>query len=77
MRSSWKGCFFKSDNTLSNSSVILNTTFKKKFLVYDGKHIKNFFIRRFMLGLKVGEFVFTKKMGVIHKKKKNIRVKKK
>ena len=42
---------------------------KKKFNVYDGKSIKSVLIDRTMIGLKIGEFVFTRKMGVLHKKK--------
>jgi ribosomal protein S19 len=42
---------------------------KKRFSIYDGKAIKSFLIDRTMVGLKIGEFVFTRKMGVLHKKK--------
>jgi ribosomal protein S19 len=42
---------------------------KKKFNVYDGKSVKSVGIDRTMIGLKIGEFVFTRKMGVLHKKK--------
>jgi ribosomal protein S19 len=42
---------------------------KKKFLIHDGKVSKAIIIERNMVGLKIGEFVFTRKMGVLHKKK--------
>ena len=43
--------------------------FKKKFTIHDGKDYKSVSISRFMLGLKIGQFVFNRKMGSIHKKK--------
>lgn len=42
---------------------------KKKFSVHDGKSVKHITVERSMVGLKIGEFVFTRKMGVLHKKK--------
>jgi ribosomal protein S19 len=42
---------------------------KKKFYIYTGKEQKLFTVDRQSIGLKVGEFVFTRKMGIIHKKK--------
>ena len=51
--------------------------FKKKFTVHDGKALKNITINRFMLGLKIGQFVFNRKLGSINKKKKNDKRKKK
>jgi ribosomal protein S19 len=38
--------------------------------MYDGKQFKSFIITRGMLGLKVGEFVLTRKFGKLHKEKK-------
>jgi ribosomal protein S19 len=50
---------------------------KKKFYIYTGKEAKYFTVERQFIGLKLGQFVFTRKMGVIHKKKqKNKRGKK-
>lgn len=70
MRSVWKGCFYKNNNNgLSKSSSVVNTMLKKKFILHDGKSYKPVLIDRSMVGLKVGEFVFTRKMGVLHKKK--------
>lgn len=69
MRAAWKGVFFKNSLYLHKSSTLLNTMLKKKFSIYDGKSVKNLVIDRNMIGLKVGEFVFTRKMGVLHKKK--------
>ncbi len=70
MRSIWKGCFYKNNNNgLSKSSTVVNTMLKKKFTLHDGKSYKSILIDRSMVGLKIGEFVFTRKMGVLHKKK--------
>jgi len=69
MRSSWKGCFIKNSKKLDNSSTLLNTMLKKKVLVYDGKSFKSILVDRKMIGLKIGEFIFTRKIGVTHKKK--------
>mgnify|MGYP006195828617 FL=1 len=69
MRSVWKGCFYKNNNNLNKSSTVINTILKKKFTVHDGKSYKSVLIDQSMVGLKIGEFVFTRKMGVSHKKK--------
>lgn len=53
-----------------NNSTILSSIFEKKIRVYDGKQFKSLFIKRGMLGLKVGEFVITRKYGKLHKEKK-------
>jgi ribosomal protein S19 len=42
---------------------------KKKFFIHDGKSQKPVVIERAMVGLKIGEFIFTRKVGVSHKKK--------
>lgn len=70
MRSAWKGSFFKQKNNMfSNKSVILRSLFEKKVQIYNGKSLKSFFIKRGMLGLKIGEFVLTRKFGKLHKEK--------
>lgn len=69
MRSVWKGCFYKNNNSLNKSSTVVNTMLKKKFILHDGKSYKPVLIDRAMVGLKIGEFIFTRKMGVLHKKK--------
>lgn len=69
MRAVWKGVFFKNNLYLNKSSTLLNTMLKKKFNIYDGKSTKSMVVDRVMVGLKIGEFVFTRKMGVLHKKK--------
>ena len=69
MRSVWKGFFFKNSTILNNSSTLPNTVLKKKFFIYDGKSTRLVSIDRNMIGFKIGEFVFTRKMGVSHKKK--------
>jgi ribosomal protein S19 len=70
MRSAWKGFFFKNQLVLHKSSTLLNTMLKQKFLVHDGRSSKALLVNQHMVGFKVGEFVFTRKMGVLHKKKK-------
>lgn len=75
MRSVWKGSFFKNNINLHKSSTVLNTFFKKKVSVHDGKVDKNITVDRSMIGLKIGEFVFTRKIGVLHKKKKVLKKK--
>jgi ribosomal protein S19 len=42
---------------------------KKKFFIHDGKSQKPADIQRAMQALKIGEFIFTRKVGVSHKKK--------
>lgn len=69
MRSVWKGCFYKNNNNLNKSSTVINTILKKNFILHDGKSYKSVFIDQSMVGLKIGEFIFTRKMGVLHKKK--------
>ncbi len=69
MRSIWKGHFYKNKKFLHKSSTLFNTMLKKKFYIYTGKEQKLFTVDRQSIGLKVGEFVFTRKMGIIHKKK--------
>lgn len=69
MRSIWKGFYLKNNASLHKSSTVLNTMLKKKFSVHDGKSVKHITVERSMVGLKIGEFVFTRKMGVLHKKK--------
>lgn len=69
MRSNWKGFFVHNSTTLDKSSILFNTMLKKKFNVHDGKTVKGVVIERWMIGLKMGEFIFTRKMGVLHKKK--------
>lgn len=69
MRSVWKGLFIKNNLTLHKSSTLNAFMLKKKFLVNDGKNNKYLNIERNMVGSKLGEFIFTRKMGVLHKKK--------
>lgn len=73
MRSIWKGNFIKNKKFLDNSSTLLNVYLKKTFAVYNGKEKKLMVIERNMIGRKLGEFVFSRKMGTIHKKKVKIK----
>jgi len=71
MRSVWKGNILKQHgNIFFGNSTVLSSLFEKKILMYDGKQLKSFVITRGMLGLKVGEFVLTRKFGKLHKEKK-------
>lgn len=73
MRSVWKGNFIKNKKFLDNSSTLFNIHLKKTFNVYNGKDSKLILIERSMIGRKIGEFIFTRKMGAIHKKKEKIK----
>lgn len=73
MRSIWKGNFIKNKKILDNSSTLLNVNLKKTFKVYTGKENKLMVIERSMIGQKIGEFIFTRKIGAIHKKKEKIK----
>jgi ribosomal protein S19 len=52
---------------------VLNVQLKKAFNIYTGKDLKSITIERGMIGRKIGEFIFTRKMGAIHKKKEKIK----
>lgn len=69
MRSVWKGLYFKKGYVIRKSSTLLSFMLKKKFLVHDGKSFKQLLVERHMIGLKLGEFIFTRKMRIVHKKK--------
>jgi small subunit ribosomal protein S19 len=87
-RSKWKGPYihFKFlkkkilENKLikvwSRDSVILSTFINYKFLIYNGKIFKNFFITREKIGYKFGEFCTTR-AKYHHKNKLKIVTKKK
>lgn len=75
MRSVWKGFFFKNNISLHKSSTVLTTLLKKTVSVHDGKTYKGITVDRTMVGLKIGEFIFTRKIGVLHKKKKVLKKK--
>lgn len=79
MRSIWKGNFVNiKGKNISNNSLILNNFLRKSFITYNGKSFNELIIKREMVGLKLGEFIFTRKIGVLHKKKiKNKTLKKK
>lgn len=70
MRSLWKGNFVSlKKKIIGNDTVILNNFLRKTFLVYNGKTVSEFVVKRENIGFKAGEFVFTRKIGVQHKKK--------
>lgn len=78
MRSSWKGLYFKiSNNTIQSNSNILSCLYKKKLKIHDGRSLKILLITEGLLGLKAGEFVFSRKFGQLHKKKQTKRIAKK
>lgn len=63
--------------TMSRSSTILYSFIGLTFEVYTGKTFTKFFIDEKMVGHKLGEFAYTRKIGKIHEKKvkkgKNLR----
>jgi len=78
MRSNWKGLYFKiSNNIIQSNSYILSYLYKKKLKIHDGKSLKILLISEGLLGLKAGEFVFSRKFGQLHKKKQIKRTAKK
>lgn len=72
MRSSWKGNYFKFNKKYaSKSSIIPVNFFHRKFFLYDGREMKSFLVEKQQLRHRFGEFLFTRKVGVVHKKKIN------
>ena len=67
MRSVWKGYYLDIFKT-KNNNVILESFLEIK-KVYNGKLFSELILKKSMIGLKIGEFVFTRKINVIHKKK--------
>ena len=63
--------------TMSRSSTILPSFIGLLFEVHTGKTFTKFYIDEKMIGHKLGEFAFTRKVGKIHikktKKNKNLR----
>jgi small subunit ribosomal protein S19 len=57
--------------TKSRSSTILQSFIGLIFEVYTGKSYTKIYIDEKMVGHKLGEFSFTRKLGKIHEKKKN------
>lgn len=62
--------------TKARSSIILSSFVGLIFEVYTGKVYTKLHIKEKMVGHKLGEFVFTRKIGKIHEKKTNKKVKK-
>lgn len=70
MRSVWKGNYLKFNKKyISKASVIIDNFFHRKFLIYNGQEMKSFLVEKQQLGYRFGEFLFTRKVGVVHKKK--------
>lgn len=70
MRSMWKGNFvFFKKKYIGNNTIILNEFLRKVFTIYNGKAFTEFIVKRENIGFKLGEFIFTRKVGVQHKKK--------
>lgn len=65
--------------TTSRSSIILKSFIGLTFFVHNGRNYKKLIITEDMIGHKLGEFAFTRKIGKIHniKKKKRLISKKK
>ena len=56
--------------TKSRSSIILQSFIGSVLFVYTGRMYKKIIITENMVGHKLGEFAFTRKIGRIHMKKK-------
>ena len=69
MRAIWKGSFLKNNKYLDKASTIFSEMIKKKFLIQSGNEVKHILIERHMVGYKLGEFVNSRKISVLHKKK--------
>jgi len=62
--------------TTSRSSTIPNNFVNHIISVYNGKMHKRIYIKNGMIGFKLGEFVFTKKLGSsVHNSERNARAK--
>ena len=59
--------------TRSRSSIILNSFIGSTIYVYNGMNYKKIIINENMVGHKLGEFIFKRKIGKIHIKKKKKR----
>jgi ribosomal protein S19 len=79
MRSIWKGFFNNQNLKTSLSNVILTNIIDETILLNNGRKNINFLIKSSMLYFKLGELIYTRKIGVKHKKKekKNLKSKKK
>jgi small subunit ribosomal protein S19 len=55
---------------MSRSSIILQSFIGLTFEIYTGKSYTKVYIDEKMVGHKLGEFAFTRKLGKIHEKKK-------
>ena len=67
-RSVWKGNYInkiyiskKKSFLLKNSSVISKSLVGLRILYYNGKNFSFIFIKRSFIGLKIGEYCFTRK----------------
>lgn len=55
--------------TKSRSTTILQSFVGLEFCVYTGRDYNKFYIDQKMVGYKLGEFSFTRRIGQIHKKR--------
>jgi small subunit ribosomal protein S19 len=62
--------------TKSRSSIILQSFIGRTIYVYTGRNYKKIVITEEMIGHKLGEFAFTRKLGNIHSNKFNKRKRK-
>ncbi len=63
--------------TKSRSTFILKSFIGIMFAVYTGRSFTKVFVEERMIGHKLGEFAFTRKVGNIHQKRVKIRIIKK
>lgn len=76
MRSIWKGFYINIYNLTQLNNIVLNNVINKTLSLYNGKRHFNILFKINMLYLKIGEFIFTRKIIVNHKKKENKKKKK-
>lgn len=63
---------FVYSNSVNVPKIFINT----KILVYNGRYWNKKFINRYMVGFKVGEFIWTRKIAIFKNKQKKKKRKK-
>lgn len=78
MRSKWKKNIFVYNKKLSANKIlykkanyILPSMLNKRVRIYNGKKVTALLVKKTMLGMRLGEFIVTKTLGMqIHTRKK-------
>lgn len=69
MRSLWKGFFIDLNHIQKLNNAVTYIFLNKTLSLYNGRKLFNILIKTNMLFLKIGTFIFTRKIVVKHKKK--------